>query len=107
MVCQLLHRLDQQCGTDALIARKQDETNFLEELQRSFSPSLKSAHRTRKENQKRKRMEQKKIDRISQLSRLSRERELTEEEKQEQQLLRREYVDSMKNNLHWKPCKMW
>ena len=37
-------------------------------------------------------MEQKKIDRISQLSRLSRERELTEEEKQE-------YVDSMKNNL--------
>lgn len=44
-------------------------------------------------------MEQKKIDRISQLSRLSRERELTEEEKQEQQLLRREYVDSMKNNL--------
>ena len=45
-------------------------------------------------------MEQKKIDRISQLSRLSRERELTEEEKQEQQLLRREYIDSMKNNLH-------
>lgn len=44
-------------------------------------------------------MEQKKIDRISQLSRLSRERELTEEEKQEQQQLRREYVDSMKNNL--------
>ena len=43
-------------------------------------------------------MEQKKIDRISQLSRLSRERELTEEEKQEQQLLRREYVDSMKQS---------
>ena len=30
-------------------------------------------------------MEQKKIDRISQLSRLSSERELTEEEKKEQQ----------------------
>ena len=44
-------------------------------------------------------MEQKKIDRISQLSRLSRERELTEEEKQEQQQLRREYIDSVVGNL--------
>ena len=88
---------DQQCVAQiTLIARKYDETNFLEELQKE----LLRPHRTEKRiRKKRKRMEQKKIDRISQLSRLSRERELTEEEKQEQQLLRREYVDSMKNNL--------
>ena len=44
-------------------------------------------------------MEQAKINRISELSRFSRERELTEQEKQEQQALRREYIDSMKENL--------
>lgn len=71
---------DQQCVAQiTLIARKYDETNFLEELQKELLPSR--PHRTEKRiRKKRKRMEQKKIDRISQLSRLSRERELTEEE---------------------------
>ena len=44
-------------------------------------------------------MEQAKIHRISAPSRLSRERELTEQEKQEQQALRREYIDRMKASL--------
>lgn len=45
-------------------------------------------------------MEQKKIDRINELSRKSRTEEgLTEEEKQEQAVLRREYIDSFKNSL--------
>lgn len=37
-------------------------------------------------------MEQKKIERINQLSRLARERELTEEEQQERAALRAEYI---------------
>lgn len=37
-------------------------------------------------------MEQKKIDRINELSRLARERELTEEEQQERAALRTEYI---------------
>lgn len=37
-------------------------------------------------------MEQKKIDRINELSRLARERELTEEEQQERAALRAEYI---------------
>jgi uncharacterized protein YnzC (UPF0291/DUF896 family) len=37
-------------------------------------------------------MEQQKIDRINELSRLSRQRTLTEEEKKEQQQLRSEYI---------------
>ena len=37
-------------------------------------------------------MEQKKIDRINQLSRLARQRELTEEEQQERAALRAEYI---------------
>ena len=37
-------------------------------------------------------MEKVKIERINELARLSRERELTAEEKQEQQALRQEYV---------------
>ena len=42
---------DQRCVAQiTLIARKYDETNFLEELQRSFSPSR--PHRTEKRNQK-------------------------------------------------------
>ena len=44
-------------------------------------------------------MEQKKIDRINELSRLSRERELTESEKTEREKLRREYIDSFKASL--------
>ncbi len=37
-------------------------------------------------------MEQKKIDRINELSRLARQRELTEEEQQERAALRSEYI---------------
>ena len=37
-------------------------------------------------------MEQKKIDRINELSRLARQRELTEEEQQERAQLRAEYI---------------
>lgn len=44
-------------------------------------------------------MEQKKIDRINFLARKSREEGLTEEEKQEQAVLRREYIDSYKRSL--------
>ncbi len=44
-------------------------------------------------------MEQKKIDRISELTRISRQRELTEEEKREREALRREYIDSYKASL--------
>ncbi len=44
-------------------------------------------------------MEQKKIDRINELARKSRETELTEEEKVEQAVLRREYIDSFKRSL--------
>lgn len=44
-------------------------------------------------------MEQKKIDRINELARLAKERELTEEELAERQVLRREYIDSYKRSL--------
>ena len=44
-------------------------------------------------------MEQKKIDRINQLAKLSRERELTEGEKAEQAALREEYVSVMRKSL--------
>lgn len=44
-------------------------------------------------------MEQSKIDRINELSRKSREQELSECEKQEQAQLRREYVQAFKNSL--------
>ena len=44
-------------------------------------------------------MEQKKIDRISELSRLSRERELTDEEKVERAALRQEYVNAVLGDL--------
>ena len=37
-------------------------------------------------------MEQSKIDRINELARLARERELTDEEKQERDVLRKEYI---------------
>ncbi len=44
-------------------------------------------------------MEQKKIDRINELARLAKERELTETEQAERQVLRREYIDSYKRSL--------
>ena len=44
-------------------------------------------------------MEQKKMDRISELTRISRERELTAEEQMEREALRREYIDSYKASL--------
>lgn len=44
-------------------------------------------------------MEQKKIDRINELARLAKERELTEKEQAERQVLRREYIDSYKRSL--------
>lgn len=39
------------------------------------------------------------INRINELARASRERELTPEEKEEQAKLRREYIDNVKGNL--------
>ena len=44
-------------------------------------------------------MEKAKIDRINELGRLSRERELTEEEKNEQKLLREEYIKEFRAAL--------
>lgn len=44
-------------------------------------------------------MEQSKIDRINFLARKSRTEELTPEEKGEQAVLRREYIDSFKRSL--------
>ena len=44
-------------------------------------------------------MEQKKIDRINFLARKQKSEGLTEEEKAEQQVLRREYIDSYKRSL--------
>lgn len=44
-------------------------------------------------------MEQSKIDRINFLARKSRTEELTPEEKTEQAVLRREYIDSFKRSL--------
>ncbi|PWM25859.1 MAG: DUF896 family protein [Oscillospiraceae bacterium] len=44
-------------------------------------------------------MEQKKIDRINELARKARTGALTEEELQERAVLRREYIESYRNNL--------
>ena len=44
-------------------------------------------------------MTQEKIDRINELARLAKERELTEEETVERNALRREYIDSVKASL--------
>lgn len=44
-------------------------------------------------------MEQVRIDRINELARLAKERELTAEEQTERQLLRREYLDAIKGSL--------
>ena len=47
-------------------------------------------------------MEKIKVDRINELGRLSRERELNEEEKAEQKALREEYLAEVKAILHGK-----
>ena len=44
-------------------------------------------------------MEKIKVDRINELARLSKERELTEEEKNEQKLLRDEYIAEVRKTL--------
>ena len=44
-------------------------------------------------------MEKEKLDRISELSRQSRVRELTDEEKTEQKLLREEYIKEVRATL--------
>ena len=47
-------------------------------------------------------MDKKKIDRINELGRLSKQRELTEEEKTEQKALREEYIAYVKASLRGK-----
>lgn len=44
-------------------------------------------------------MDQKKLDRISELTRLARQRALTEEEAVERAALRQEYIDAYRRNL--------
>ena len=44
-------------------------------------------------------MDKEKVDRINELARLSKERELTEEEKREQAELRREYMEEFRRTL--------
>jgi len=44
-------------------------------------------------------MEKKKIDRINELGRLMKERELTEEERAEQKALREEYISYVRSTL--------
>ena len=44
-------------------------------------------------------MDQKKIDRINELARLAKERELTQAEQEERAILRREYIDAYTANL--------
>ena len=44
-------------------------------------------------------MEQRKLDRISELTRISRERDLTPEETKEREALRREYIEAYKQSL--------
>lgn len=44
-------------------------------------------------------MDKKKLDRISELSRKSREMPLTEEEKKEQKALRQEYLEAIRKNF--------
>ena len=45
-------------------------------------------------------MEKAKVDRINELARISKQRELTEEEKKEQAALRTEYIAEVKAALH-------
>lgn len=53
-------------------------------------------------------MTQEKIERINELTAISRTRELTPPEQAEREALRREYIDSFKNNLehHLKNIKI-
>lgn len=44
-------------------------------------------------------MDKSKIDRINELGRLMKERELTEEEREEQKLLREEYIKEFRSKL--------
>ena len=44
-------------------------------------------------------MERSRIDRINELARIKKERELTEEELAEREILRREYIEVFKKNL--------
>lgn len=44
-------------------------------------------------------MQQRKMDRISELTRISRERELTAEEQEERQQLREEYIREFRSNM--------
>ena len=48
---------------------------------------------------KERKMDKKKIERINELGRISKERELTEEEKAEQKLLRDEYISYVRSQL--------
>lgn len=52
-------------------------------------------------------MEQKEIDRINELARLAKERELTEAEKEERGKLRRAYIDAVKANLEGQLNNTW
>lgn len=52
-------------------------------------------------------MEQKDIDRINELARLAKERELTEAEKEERGKLRRAYIDAVKANLEGQLNNTW
>ena len=52
-------------------------------------------------------MEQKQIDRINELARLAKERELTEAEKEERGKLRRAYIDAVKANLEGQLNNTW
>lgn len=45
-------------------------------------------------------MDKEKIDRINELARLQKERDLTVDEVQEQASLRREYIEEFKQNVH-------
>ena len=47
-------------------------------------------------------MDKSKIDRINELGRLMKERELTEEEREEQRLLREEYINEFRSKLRTK-----
>ena len=47
-------------------------------------------------------MDKKKVERINELGRLAKERELTEEEKREQAELRREYMEEFRKKLRGK-----
>ena len=52
-------------------------------------------------------MEQKDIDRINELARLAKERELTAEEKEERGRLRRAYIDAVKASLEGNLNNTW